>query len=160
MEREVKVFDGTFLDYALKIAGDARLYVEAKSVGGNLDYKSSSPRPSLREQRRRALVRADERTPLRAGGRSAHGSRCGRAVDRGDRGLWLRGLDVLVVVVAVAQNHDAVIADVELRGADVPGARSGWSRSIHVMAPRRSGSRSKGPMRQTRHNHRSALSGL
>lgn len=39
MEREVKVFDGTFLDYALKVAGDARLYVEAKSVGGNLDDK-------------------------------------------------------------------------------------------------------------------------
>ena len=39
MEREVKVFDGTFLDYSLKVAGDARLYVEAKSVGGNLDDK-------------------------------------------------------------------------------------------------------------------------
>ena len=39
VEREVKVFDGTFLDYALKVAGDARLYVEAKSVGGNLDDK-------------------------------------------------------------------------------------------------------------------------
>jgi hypothetical protein len=32
VEREVKVFDGTFLDYALKVAGDARLYIEAKSV--------------------------------------------------------------------------------------------------------------------------------
>ncbi len=39
VEREVKVFDGTFLDYALKVAGEARLYVEAKSVGGNLDDK-------------------------------------------------------------------------------------------------------------------------
>lgn len=37
VEREVKVFDGTFLDYALKVAGTARIYVEAKAIGGNLD---------------------------------------------------------------------------------------------------------------------------
>ena len=37
VEREVKVFDGTFLDYALKVAGASRIYVEAKAIGGNLD---------------------------------------------------------------------------------------------------------------------------
>ena len=39
VEREVKVFEGTFLDYALKLDGDARLYVEAKGLGENLDDK-------------------------------------------------------------------------------------------------------------------------
>lgn len=39
VEREVQVFDGTFLDYALKVAGDPRVYVEAKAIGGNLDDK-------------------------------------------------------------------------------------------------------------------------
>ena len=37
--REVKVFEGTFLDYALKQAGNPRLYVEAKGAGENLDDK-------------------------------------------------------------------------------------------------------------------------
>ena len=37
VEREVKVFAGTFLDYALKIANAPRLYVEAKGVAENLD---------------------------------------------------------------------------------------------------------------------------
>lgn len=39
VEREVKVFDGTFLDYALKVIGEPRLYIEAKSIGGNLNDK-------------------------------------------------------------------------------------------------------------------------
>ena len=39
VEREVRVFDGTFLDYALKLNGQARVYVEAKAVGENLDDK-------------------------------------------------------------------------------------------------------------------------
>lgn len=39
VEREVKVFDGTFLDYALKVHDVARVYVEAKSISGNLDDK-------------------------------------------------------------------------------------------------------------------------
>jgi predicted transport protein len=39
VEREVKVFEGTFLDYALKIDGEARLYVEAKGLNGNLEDK-------------------------------------------------------------------------------------------------------------------------
>ena len=39
VEREVKVFDGTFLDYALKLEGEARLYVEAKGVNESLDDK-------------------------------------------------------------------------------------------------------------------------
>ncbi len=39
VEREVKVFEGTFLDYALKVDGAARLYVEAKGVSENLDDK-------------------------------------------------------------------------------------------------------------------------
>jgi hypothetical protein len=37
VEREVKVFDGTYLDYALKVAGASRIYVEAKAIGGNVD---------------------------------------------------------------------------------------------------------------------------
>lgn len=39
VEREVKVFDGTFLDYGLKADGTSRLYVEAKAVGENLTDK-------------------------------------------------------------------------------------------------------------------------
>jgi predicted transport protein len=39
VDRELKVFDGTFLDYALKVSGAPRLYVEAKSVDENLDDK-------------------------------------------------------------------------------------------------------------------------
>jgi predicted type IV restriction endonuclease/predicted transport protein len=39
VDREFKVFDGTVLDYSLKLAGAARLYVEAKSVNENLDDK-------------------------------------------------------------------------------------------------------------------------
>ena len=39
VDREVKVFDGSFLDYALKLAAAPRLYVEAKSVDENLDDK-------------------------------------------------------------------------------------------------------------------------
>ena len=37
VSREVKVFDGTFLDYALLLAGSPHVYVEAKSATGNLD---------------------------------------------------------------------------------------------------------------------------
>ncbi len=40
MEREYRVFDGTLLDYALKIEGKPRLFVEAKAVGSNLDDKA------------------------------------------------------------------------------------------------------------------------
>jgi len=32
VEREVKVFEGTFLDYALKLDGQPRVYVEAKGL--------------------------------------------------------------------------------------------------------------------------------
>ena len=39
VEREIKVFDGTFLDYSLKVEGHARVYVEAKALGENLDDK-------------------------------------------------------------------------------------------------------------------------
>lgn len=39
VEREVKVFEGTFLDYALKLDGTPRLYVEAKGLNENLDDK-------------------------------------------------------------------------------------------------------------------------
>jgi predicted transport protein len=39
VEREVRVYEGTFLDYALKIDGRPRIYVEAKAVGENLDDK-------------------------------------------------------------------------------------------------------------------------
>jgi predicted transport protein len=39
VEREVKVFDGTFLDYALKVSGEARVYVEAKALGESVDDK-------------------------------------------------------------------------------------------------------------------------
>ncbi|MGI8512772.1 MAG: DUF5655 domain-containing protein [Solirubrobacteraceae bacterium] len=39
VEREVKVFEGTFLDYALKLGGEPRVYVEAKGVGENLEDK-------------------------------------------------------------------------------------------------------------------------
>ena len=39
VEREVKVFEGTYLDYALKLDGVPRLYVEAKGLNENLDDK-------------------------------------------------------------------------------------------------------------------------
>jgi hypothetical protein len=39
VEREVKVFEGTFLDYALKLDGEPRLYVEAKGLNEKLDDK-------------------------------------------------------------------------------------------------------------------------
>lgn len=39
VEREVKVFEGTYLDYALKLDGSPRLYVEAKAIGEKLDDK-------------------------------------------------------------------------------------------------------------------------
>jgi len=39
VEREVKVFEGTFLDYALKVNSVPRLYVEAKGLSGNLADK-------------------------------------------------------------------------------------------------------------------------
>lgn len=39
VEREVKVFEGTFLDYALKLGGEPRLYVEAKALNENLEEK-------------------------------------------------------------------------------------------------------------------------
>lgn len=37
--REVKVYDGTFLDYALKLSGTPRIYVEAKGLSESLDDK-------------------------------------------------------------------------------------------------------------------------
>lgn len=39
VDREVKVYDGTFLDYGLKADGAPRLYVEAKAIGENLTDK-------------------------------------------------------------------------------------------------------------------------
>jgi predicted transport protein len=39
VEREVKVFEGTYLDYSLKLDGVPRLYVEAKGLNENLDDK-------------------------------------------------------------------------------------------------------------------------
>lgn len=39
VEREVRVFDGTFLDYALKVAEVPRLYIEAKGILENLGDK-------------------------------------------------------------------------------------------------------------------------
>ena len=40
VEREYRVFDGTSLDYALKIDGEPRLFVEAKAVGKPLEDKA------------------------------------------------------------------------------------------------------------------------
>jgi predicted transport protein len=37
VDREVRVYDGTALDYALKLSGKARLFVEAKAVSKSLD---------------------------------------------------------------------------------------------------------------------------
>jgi predicted transport protein len=39
VDREVRVYDGTFLDYALKLLGSPRIYVEAKGLGESLDDK-------------------------------------------------------------------------------------------------------------------------
>ncbi|WP_141401347.1 DUF5655 domain-containing protein [Ornithinimicrobium cerasi] len=39
VEREVQVFDGTFLDYALSVSGSPKLYVEAKGLNEKLDDK-------------------------------------------------------------------------------------------------------------------------
>jgi predicted transport protein len=39
VDREVRVYDGTFLDYALKLSGKQRIYVEAKGLGESLDDK-------------------------------------------------------------------------------------------------------------------------
>lgn len=39
VEREVKVYEGTYLDYALKVDNAPRLYVEAKAIGEKLDDK-------------------------------------------------------------------------------------------------------------------------
>jgi predicted transport protein len=39
VDREFKVYDGTFLDYALRIDGAARLFVEAKALGKSLEDK-------------------------------------------------------------------------------------------------------------------------
>ena len=39
VDREHKVFDGTFLDYALKIDGTSKLFVEAKGIGKSLADK-------------------------------------------------------------------------------------------------------------------------
>ena len=40
VEREYRVFDGTSLDYALKVEGEPRLFVEAKAVAKALDDKA------------------------------------------------------------------------------------------------------------------------
>ena len=45
VEREVEVFEGTYLDYALKLDGAPRLYVEAKGLNENWTTRSSSRRP-------------------------------------------------------------------------------------------------------------------
>lgn len=37
VSREYRVFDGTFLDYALLIDGQPRLFVEAKAIGEKLN---------------------------------------------------------------------------------------------------------------------------
>src|SRR4051794_21537729 len=39
VEREVKVYEGTYLDYALKVDATPRVYVEAKGLNENLDDK-------------------------------------------------------------------------------------------------------------------------
>lgn len=39
VEREVKVYDGTFLDYGLKADGASRVYVEAKAIGESVTDK-------------------------------------------------------------------------------------------------------------------------
>ncbi len=39
VDREYKVYDGTFLDYALRIDGHPKLFIEAKAVGKNLADK-------------------------------------------------------------------------------------------------------------------------
>lgn len=39
VDREVRVYDGTFLDYALKLDGSPRIYVEAKALSESLDDK-------------------------------------------------------------------------------------------------------------------------
>jgi len=39
VEREVKVYDGTFLDYGLQAGGASRLYVEAKAIESLTDKK-------------------------------------------------------------------------------------------------------------------------
>ncbi|MCE0488273.1 hypothetical protein [Ornithinimicrobium sediminis] len=39
VQREVKVFEGTYLDYALIVAGGTSLYVEAKGLKENLNDK-------------------------------------------------------------------------------------------------------------------------
>jgi hypothetical protein len=41
VEREVKVYDGTFLDYGLKADGSPRLYVEAKAIGESVTDKKA-----------------------------------------------------------------------------------------------------------------------
>ena len=40
VEREYRVYDGTSLDYALKIDGEPRLFLEAKAIGKALDDKA------------------------------------------------------------------------------------------------------------------------
>lgn len=40
VEREYRVYDGTALDYALKVEGEPRFFVEAKAVGKQLDDKA------------------------------------------------------------------------------------------------------------------------
>src|SRR4051812_21698322 len=39
VDREYKVFDGTFLDYALRVDGKPKLFVEAKALGKSLADK-------------------------------------------------------------------------------------------------------------------------
>jgi predicted transport protein len=39
VDREVRVYDGTFLDYALKLSGTPRIYVESKGLSESLDDK-------------------------------------------------------------------------------------------------------------------------
>jgi predicted type IV restriction endonuclease len=40
VEREFRVYDGTFLDYALRVEGKPRLFVEAKSMNKGLADKT------------------------------------------------------------------------------------------------------------------------
>ena len=61
VDREYKVYDGTFLDYALRIDGHPKLFIEAKAVGKNLaDKQFITQFSQLCEQRRRDLVRPDQ----------------------------------------------------------------------------------------------------
>ncbi len=61
VDREYKVFDGTFLDYALRIDGKPKLFVEAKALGKTLaDKQFIAQTINYANNRRRRLVCAHE----------------------------------------------------------------------------------------------------